>query len=304
MTKRPPANLPASVHQRLLDRARASGRPFNELLQHYANERFLYRLSKTPQAGKFVLKGALMLPVWKSSLSRPTQDIDLLGRISNDIKALTSVMRAACDMNVEPDGMIFHADTVQGRRIAEEAEYEGIRIRLRGNLGNARVFVQLDVGFGDAIAPAATDIDYPTILDFPAPRLKGYSRETTVAEKFHAMVKLGILNSRMKDFFDIWLLSRQFAFDGEALANAIGTTFRKRDTEVAQKPVAFQEQFRRDATKQAQWRAFLRKFMLTEAPDSFEEVVGTVSAFLEPVTEALAAKEPFRRTWRPPGPWK
>ncbi len=304
MTKRPLANLPASVHQRLLDKARASGRPFNEMLQHYANERFLYRLSKAPQAGKFVLKGALMLSVWKSTLSRPTQDIDLLGRISNDIETVTSVMRTACQAKVQPDAMVFHADTVQGRRTADDADYEGIRIGLQGNLGNARVFVQLDVGFGDAVVPAAMDIDYPTILDFPAPKLKGYNRETTIAEKFHVMVKLGILNSRMKYFFDIWLLSRQFAFDGETLANAIGTTFRKRDSEIPLKPVAFQQQFRRDATKQTQWRAFLRKSMLTKVPVSFHEVVGAVAAFLKPVTASLAANEPFRRTWRPPGPWK
>jgi predicted nucleotidyltransferase component of viral defense system len=304
MTERTLTNLPASVHQRLLDKSRALGRPFNELLQYYAIERFLYRLSKTPQAREFVLKGALMLSVWTKPFPRPTKDVDLLGRISNDVAAISSTIRNACVQEVEPDGMRFDPQSIQARRITEDAEYEGIRVRLQGNLGNARVTVQLDVGFGDVVVPAACAVEYPAILDFPAPRLKGYSRESAIAEKFHAMVRHGELNSRMKDFYDVWLLSRLFTFDGETLADAVGRTFKRRDAEVPAQPVAFGDPFARDATKQAQWTAFVRKSGLTHAPASFCEAAATVTAFLGPVAASVAAKERFLRAWRPPGRWR
>ena len=208
-------NIGASVRQRLLNKARETGRPFSELLQYFAMERFLYRLSKSEYADKFVLKGALMLTAWNAPLLRPTMDIDLLGRIGNDIGAMAAIVREICAGRVEPDdGLVFDAATVQGERIAEAAEYEGVRIRFRATLDAARIQMQLDIGFGDIVVPAAVPTIYPTILDLPAPHLLAYSRETAIAEKFEAMVKLGELNSRMKDFFDIWLLSRSFDFDG------------------------------------------------------------------------------------------
>lgn len=304
MTERALTNLPASVHQRLLDRSRTSDRPFNEVLQYYAIERFLYRLSKTPQAGKFILKGALMLSVWTKPFPRPTKDVDLLGRVSNDVAVVSPIIRSACAQEVEPDGMRFDPDGIESRRITEDAEYEGIRVRFQGRLGNARVTVQLGIGFGDVIVPAACVVEYPVILDFPAPRLRGYSRESSIAEKFHAMVRHGELNSRMKDFYDVWLLSRLFTFDGKTLAEAIGRTFSRRDAEVPAQPVAFRELFVRDATKQAQWTAFVRKAGLTNAPQSFGETAAGVTAFVGPVAASLAAHERFHRAWRPPGPWR
>lgn len=201
-------NIAASVHQRLLNKAKESFRPFNELLQYFAIERFIYRLSQSPHAGHFILKGALMLSAWFGPASRPTVDIDLLGKIDNHLDTITAVMKDICQVGVKPDGMFFNADTVNVVRITEGALYEGVRVRVRGSLGNALVSIQIDIGFGDVIVPNAGSVTYPAILDFPAPELKGYTMESSIAEKFQAMVKLGDLNSRMKDFYDIWFLSR------------------------------------------------------------------------------------------------
>ena len=225
MTRRPPKNIAASVRQRLLIKARETGRPFSELLQYFAMERFLYRLSKSRYKDNFVLKGALMLTVWEAPLTRPTMDIDLLGRIDNSIETIVEVTREICRQEVEPDGIDFDIATVEAERIAEGADYEGIRVRFRGSLDTARIVMQLDIGFGDIVIPSPEPTNCPTLLDLPAPRLRGYSRESTIAEKFEAMVKLGILNSRMKDFFDIWLMLHQFDFEGPILAEAISKTF-------------------------------------------------------------------------------
>ena len=220
-------NLAASVHQRLLNKAKESSRPFNELLQYFAIERFIYRLSKSPHADQFILKGALMFSAWCGPASRPTMDIDLLGKIDNRIDTITAVMKDACLTDVEPDGISFNAETVEAVRITEDAEYEGVRVRVRGSLGKARVSIQIDIGFGDVIVPNASTVSYPAILDFPAPELKGYTMESTIAEKFQAMVKLGVLNSRMKDFYDIWFLSRTFDFKGEILGRRLKKHLRK-----------------------------------------------------------------------------
>ena len=199
------ADIAASVHQRLLNKARESSRTFNELLQHFAIERFIYRLSKSPHADRFVLKGALMLWAWSGPMSRPTMDIDLLGTIENSLEVITAIMKNVCVMAVEMDGLFFNASTVTAARITEDADYKGVRIRLLGNLGNARVSLQIDIGFGDVIIPGHCKVAYPSLLDFPSPELNGYTMESTIAEKFQAMVKLGTLNSRMKDFYDIYI---------------------------------------------------------------------------------------------------
>lgn len=177
-------NLAASVHQRLLNHAKASGRPFQELLQLFAIERFVYRLSRSPHAGTFVLKGALMFAVWGGPVSRPTRDIDLLGETSNDVDAVAAVFSDVCETLVEPDGLSFDAGSVTATEITRGAEYVGIRVRLLGILGKARVPIQVDVGIGDVVTPAPQQVEYPTILDFPAPHIRGYTMESTIAEKF------------------------------------------------------------------------------------------------------------------------
>ena len=296
-------NIAASVHQQLLNIARTSGRPFNELLQYFAIERFIYRLSKSPYAKRFVLKGALMFVVWKAPVSRPTKDIDLLGRIENDVDLITSAMKEVCLQEVEPDGMTFNAESVTASTIIEDADYEGVRVRIQGDLGSARVSLQIDIGFGDVVVPKVSEVVYPTILGFPSPKLNGYSIESTIAEKFQAMVELGALNSRMKDFYDLWLLSRQFDFDGKAMSTAILRTFEKRKTDIPSRPLVFQDSFAKDPAREVQWRAFIRRTGLDNAPASFQEVVDTIAAFLGPVVATLATGKDFQKTWKAPGPW-
>ncbi len=297
-------NIVASVHQRLLNRARETGRPFNELLQHFAIERFLYRLSKSRHADSFVLKGALMLSVWGGAASRPTRDIDLLGRIDNSLEYVTASMKEVCAVDVEADGMVFDGDSVTAARITEDAEYQGVRVRLMAALGNARVSMQVDIGIGDVIFPGPQDIEYPTLLDFPSARLKGYAMVSTIAEKFQAMVVLGVLNSRMKDFYDIWMLSTTYDFEGEALAEAIEKTFEARRTPLISEATVFEPSFANDAGKQAQWAAFIRKSKLGDAPGSFSEVAAVVGSFLRSLARALAEGRAFSATWKAPGPWR
>ena len=304
LKERPLKNIAASVHGRLLNEARESRRSFNELLQYYAMERFLYRLSKTRQARKFVLKGALMFTAWGSPGSRPTVDVDLLGKLSNDVETMKGVVEEACRQEVEPDGMLFDAAGVVAAVIAEEAEYEGVRVRFKGNLGNARASVQIDVGFGDVVTPPAKMMDYPTILDFPAPRLYGYSKESVIAEKFQAMVKRGILNSRMKDFYDIWFLSRRFDFAGRILLTAMRKTFENRETAIPAQPAVFEEKFATDPTKEIQWKSFVMKTRLEDAPPTFKDVAGSIALFLGPVASALAQRESFYKKWKAAGRWR
>ncbi|MFZ5593179.1 MAG: nucleotidyl transferase AbiEii/AbiGii toxin family protein [Pseudomonadota bacterium] len=303
MTQRRGSNIAASIRQRLFNKARETGRPFNEVLQYFAMERFLYRLSKSDHAGKFVLKGALMFTAWQAPVTRPTMDIDLLGITDNSVDAIIAIVKSICQQDVEPDGLVFDAAGVEGERIVEDADYAGVRVRFRGTLGTARVTMQLDIGFGDVVVPAPSTADYPTLLDLPAPRLRGYSRESAVAEKFEAMVKLGVLNSRVKDFFDIWLLSRQFDFDGTIMARAMTETFAARGTAIPAAPVALTRDFANDAARQTQWRAFIRKSRLENVPSDFAEIVEAVAVFFGPVTRALAAGESFQGSWKVPGPW-
>jgi predicted nucleotidyltransferase component of viral defense system len=302
VTKRAPTNLSASVHQLLLNKARQTNRPFNEILQYYVMERFLYRLSKSSHAAKFILKGALMFTAWKLESYRPTMDIDLLGKTTNRIDGLAKIVKEVCAQQVEPDGLVFKPETVKAIRIAEDANYGGVRIRFQAALGRARVTQQLDIGFGDVVVPAPQRVAYPTILDFPAPRLRGYSKETIVAEKFESIVTLGILNSRMKDYFDIWTLSRQFNFDGLTLSNAIARTFSNRRTAIIPDPIGLTSRFADDSTKNAQWRGFIRKSRLAISA-SLEDVVTHIRGFLEPVAAALAPGETFSAKWSAPGPW-
>ncbi len=304
MTANSPRNIAASVHQRLLDKARRDGRPFNEMLQYLAMERFLYRLAESPHAANFILKGALMFSAWKVLLPRPTMDIDLLGRASNDLEHIAETVRQICHQSVEEDGFVFDPQTVNASRITEDSDYEGVRVRFRGSLGNARLAMQIDIGFGDEVVPEPQDIEFPSMLNFPVPKLKGYTRESSIAEKFSAMLQRGEINSRVKDFFDIWLLSRQFDFDGQALQIAIASVLSKRKTELVLPITAFQDEFAKSPGKNNQWQGFLRKNHLDYAPDQFDEVVALVETFLSPVLEALENEQTFSHTWKPAGPWQ
>ncbi len=304
MTKRRIKDVPASVRTRLQKNATETGRPFQEVLQYFAIERFLYRLAQSPHAEKLVLKGSLMLNAWRAPSTRPTRDIDFLAKMSNDVDSVLQVVREVCQQQVELDGLAFDVESLKGRVIKEDADYEGIRVTFRGYLKNARIPMQIDMGFGDVVVPSATLMDYPTILDYAPPRLYGYSRETMVAEKFEAMVKLGQLNSRLRDFFDIWLLSRHFDFQGPMLAQALQRTFENRGTPMNSKPVALTSEFASDATKQTQWKGFLRKSLVDFAPTSLQNVTDLISAFIKPVASAVQHTQPFDLRWQAPGPWE
>jgi len=297
-------NITASVHQRLLNKAKESSRPFNELLQHFAIERFIYRLSKSPHSDRFILKGALMFSVWSGPASRPTMDIDLLGNIENRLEVIIAAIKDACAMDVEADGISFNAETVEAGRITEDAEYKGVRVRVQGGLGNARVSLQIDIGFGDVIVPGPSKVAYPALLDFPAPELNGYTMESTIAEKFQAMVKLGVLNSRMKDFYDIWILSREFDFKGEILAEAVEKTFENRNTPITLNAAIFDPSFGKNGNKNVQWQGFIRKTKLINAPESFEEVIAVVKLFLGPLAASIGERRAFNNIWAAPGPWR
>lgn len=303
---KPLKNVPASIHQRLLNIAKETGRPFNEVVQYYALERWLYRLAQSKYSDRFVLKGALMLLVWKTPITRPTRDIDLLGRISSDPEVIRKVVSAICEVSVKDDGMIFDSSTVTSERIAEDADYEGVRARFKAFLGKTILPMQIDIAFSDVVTPEPVIIDYPTMLEQPAPQLTAYNRETAVAEKFQAMVNLGTLNSRMKDFFDIILLSREHDFSGARLAQAIEQTFSKRDTNIDSNPICFAHKFAQEPTKKAQWNAFLRRSLLngTDIPAEFIAVVERVRVFLQPVAAALAKKQAFELEWKAGGPWE
>jgi Nucleotidyl transferase AbiEii toxin, Type IV TA system len=302
MTKRPVANVAASVHQRLLTLAKSQGLPFNDVLQRYALERWLYRLSRSSEAGRFVLKGALMLAAWKVSALRPTRDIDLLGRMDNDLDRVREALTRVCATTVEDDGVLFDA-TMQMNNIAEDADYQGVRATFVGHLGNADLPMQIDIGFSDVITPGPVELSYPTLLDFPAARLQSYPRETSIAEKFEAMVKLGEINSRMKDFFDVWTLSESGAFDGSVLMEAVRATFAQRQTEIATDPICFSPSFMDDPAKQRQWNAFLKRSHLTTAPDQFGDVARRVQRFLHPIAHTLKVGKSASLRWPARGPW-
>lgn len=244
-----------------------------------------------------------MLHVWDAPLARATKDLDFLGRTRNSLENLDRVVREVCAADVEPDGMVFDLSKMKTERIKEDADYEGVRVRFVGLLGKARVAMQLDVGFGDVVTPGAQDIAYPALLDFPAPALSGYPRETVIAEKFHAMVYLRTLNSRMKDFYDVWLLASQFAFDGAVLAKAIAATFKNRETAIDVAPIAFTPDFTEQASTLAQWTAFRSRLPNVECPDKLADVVPFLSEFLLPIAQACAAAESFEQRWPPGGPW-
>ena len=294
-------NVPASVRQRLLNRAKNDKRPFSELLQYYAMERFLFRLSQSTHVDRFILKGALMLKVWSLTEFRPTMDIDMLGRTSNEEANIIEQIRDIMAIAVEPDGLIFDPDSIQSERITEDADYEGIRILFRGTLDSARVNMQIDIGFGDIVYPGPEESDLPTMLGSPTPRLLCYSRESAIAEKFEAMVKLGVLNSRMKDFYDIWLISRQFNFDGGKLAEAIRLTFKQRGTAMPVEIEAFNQPF--ISAKQLQWSAFWKRLQQDHVPVSFRDIVSAVETFLVPEVSETVQGNPNPVSWIAPGPW-
>jgi predicted nucleotidyltransferase component of viral defense system len=276
-----------SVQVRLARHAKTIGVDPNLVLTRYAVERYLYRLSRSAHAERFVLKGALLLLVWLGETLRPTRDADLLGfgELSDD--ALNGIFREVCAVEVEPDAATFLPDSVRVAPIREEDAYGGQRVTLQARVGAARLTVQVDVGIGDAVTPAPQWLKYPSLLEeFPRPRLRAYPRETVVAEELHAMVLLGTRNSRMKDYFDVRALLREGQMDAEQLASAIAATFARRRTALPEQvPAALSDEFAADETKRAQWRAFLGRNRI-EGPELPEVVDEIRMRLAEPIARA------------------
>lgn len=298
--------MPASVFQRLRNLARERGEDVNALLAQYAVERLLYRISRSSQSDRFVLKGAMLFRAWTGSLHRPTQDVDLLGygdpepdRIAESFAA---ILREVTD---ESDGLVFDDAAVIAEEIRGAQEYGGVRVRVPATLGTARVVVQVDVGFGDAITPEATEREFPPLLGHDAPRIRAYPPETAVAEKVEAICSIGIANSRMKDYYDLIAIGRRFDFDGRTLAQAIAATFERRGTPIpTEQPVGLSGSFAEDEQKRTQWSAFVRRTRLPDAPADLGDVLKLVRQFVDPPLSAACATDRFSARWTPGHGWR
>ena len=295
----------ASVRQRLSNLSKDHNEDFQFILTRYGLERFLYRISQSKYHDKFVLKGALLFFVWEGLIYRSTRDMDLLGFGDSSSENLISIFRELCQSEVEPDGLIFDPESINIADIREEQEYSGQRVKLIGYLGKVKISVQIDIGFGDVITPHAIKSEYPTLLGMSQPKIRIYPRETVVAEKLQAMVDLGMQNSRMKDFFDIYNISLHFNFDGDVLVKAIRNTFLRRKTEIpVNLPLALTDEFANDAQKQIQWDAFLRKNSLENVSLDLIEIVKHIRRFLEGPLKAADLRTTFDLKWSGLGKWE
>ncbi len=297
--------LAQSVHVRLVKHAKEIGADPNFVLARYAGERFLYRLSRSRHADRFVLKGGLLLLAWFGESFRPTRDIDLLGygEISDD--SLVVIVREICELPVEPDAVIYDPESIRITSIRPEDAYGGRRVVLRASLGSAILPVQIDVGLGDAVTPEAEWLDYPSLIGSPSPRLRSYPPEVVVAEKLHAMVVLGSKNSRMRDFYDIHMLAERRAFDGTRLIEAICATFERRRTPLPDElPLALTATFAEVEGKRGQWNAFLERNQIGVVAESLDAVVGSIAAFLGPALIGARSDAAFEQAWSRGGPWR
>ena len=297
--------LAHSVHVRLVAHAKEMGVEAQFMLERFALYRLLYRLSKSVYNERFVLKGAQLMLIWIGETVRPTRDADLLGFGDLSNETLSQIFREICTQDVEPDGMEYLPDSVTVATIREANVYGGWRVTLESRLGNARLHLQVDVGIGDAVTPKPQWVELPHLLDFPAPHLRSYRPETSIAEKLQTMVALGLQNSRMKDYFDIYILSEHESFDGHVLCDAVRDTFRRRGTAIpTEPPMALSHEFVRDPGKRTQWAGFLRRIKGDPVPTDLAEVVDRLAAFLGPVLIAVRDQEKFSSQWLPGGPWK
>ncbi len=296
-----PTNIAASIYQRILNKAASEHRPFNELLQYYAIERFLYRLGESPHCKHFVLKGALVFLAWQAPLTRPTRDIDFLGYTNNSVDNLVQIVQEVCTQPVEADGMVFDLKSVQGEVIKEEADYQGVRVSFLGFLGKAQIHMRLDVGFADVVTPNPDERELPTILDnMSKPCIRTYPPETVVAEKFQAMIALDMINSRMKDFYDIWFMTQLMEFDFHLLREAIINTFDRRKTVIPKEmPTAFTNEFADQ--KQVLWAVFLKKSQFEDTPKSLVDTIQVLKRFFDPI---ISPTEKRFSHWSPQVGWK
>jgi len=305
MTRHRITNVAESVHRRLLNHSRQTGEDFQFLLQRYAAERFLYRLGQSLARNQFVLKGAMLFALWGGSVYRPTRDLDFTGYGSSNGDDVLTTFRQICAVSVPDDGLSFDANTLTAEPIRDDSEYHGLRVRVRAKLGNARIEMQIDVGFGNAIEPPANDVQYPTLLDAPAPNIRAYPPEAVVAEKLHTLVVLGERTSRMKDLYDLHTLAAQFPFDGVKLSRAIAATFDRRRTKIdSSVPIGLTPRFYADDARAGQWRAYLDRNHLPGAPGDFAQLGEKIQDFLGPVWTALVAGGNLESAWSAGDSWE
>jgi len=298
-------NIAASIMARLRSQTEISERPFAEVLQYYAMERFLYRLSKTRYADKFILKGGLLFYVWNLPMRRPTRDIDFRGYVSNSRTTLLKIINVVIAESVPEDGIVFDPQSVSVEETQIDADYQGIRVKLTALLERSRIPVQIDIGFSDELASGAEAIEYPSLLpDLKTVRMKAYPKETMIAEKFHAMVRHGELNSRTKDYYDLWLMLETFEFDGRSLQAAIEVTFRKRDTEIpGEQPQALSNEYARAG--QIRWVNFLDKMDLqNDYVTDFSNIIESIWDFLKTPLQTSINKTKSNMKWTPGKGWK
>lgn len=299
-------NLSASIRQKLLNLAQERNDDFGLVLTKYGLERMLFRLSKSRYRDTFILKGALLFELWTKERYRATRDADFLGKGDNSPERFIPIFREISAIEVQDDRLRFDPKTVKADRIKEEADYEGVRVTLTAFLEKAQIPIQIDIGFGDAISPGPIESEYPTLLNLPGPRLLTYPRETVVSEKLEAMVKLGIANTRMKDFHDLHSFSTTFEFDGKALVDAVRATFERRGTAWpdGSTPLAFTPEFYEDESKIKQWRAFCNKNRPRVQEIELKALIERLVSFLLPVIKSAQADQRLDRKWSPNHQWQ
>ncbi len=298
MSDKPVKDTPASIRQRLLNLRGEIGENFMLILNRYARERLLYRIGISAHSERFVLKGATLLTAWDDQPHRMTQDIDLLASGASAIPELIRLFQEISSVQAADDGLRYPADEITGEEIREDQVYGGIRIRLSAYLGKMRIPLQVDIGFGDAITPGPVEVSLPSLLDLPSPRLRAYPRETVIAEKTQAMVALGMANSRMKDFYDLWFLAQNHEFDGRVLSEALSATFARRRTVMPQDvPIGLSEEFGADESKRVQWRAFARKSGVGADMPEFAAAIKIIREFLLPPMDAAREDRSFALQW-------
>ncbi|MGL1936134.1 MAG: nucleotidyl transferase AbiEii/AbiGii toxin family protein [Fibrobacterales bacterium] len=296
------SNIPHSIHQKLQHQSRLQGRPFNELLQYYVMERVLFRLSQSQYVSQYILKGAMMLRAWSIDDARPTKDIDLLSVAKVTVGEVVDHFSEILSKNSYNDGLIFDISSLKYAEITKEADYPGLRMQCRGALGNAKVLLLIDIGIGDVVVPEAVLRSFPVLLDMPHPEIKCYQPETSIAEKVECMFARGDANSRIKDFYDVWFLSKWLDFDGVLLTSALQSTCKRRSTTLYSLDDLFTDVF--ISRKQIQWKAFIKKFERDSVPEGFSNILTDISIFLKPVIDSILNSSTLDRQWLGANGWK
>jgi hypothetical protein len=294
-------NVAASVRARLTTLAQSRKETVDRVFLRYAIERLLARMAASPYCNTFILKGAMLFAVWADRPFRSTGDLDLLGSGDPDPTLITGVFSSICTTSIDDDGVIFDPASVTVTPMREEEQYPGVTVAIIAKLAGARLHVHIDIGFGDAVTPPAALIAYPTLLKGPAPHIRAYPPQTVVAEKLEAMASLGMRNSRLKDFYDMWVISQVMTFTGGSLVDAITATFRRRQTALSEvPPIALSAAFANDVDKQRQWAGFLRRTEFSIEPAPFQRVHEEIVRFVMPPLTAAARGEAFDLVWNEP----